>query len=139
MRSTIRADGVEVTKQMRERLDWICSKLEKMATGTNLDALHCDFVVSKASSDAKQDTFRSEITFFDGSGKPHHAVATARSPLIALDIAHDEIERTFFSGRIVERGKEKMRQINKVKEARKIARAKEPSWRVKPRGFGNEE
>ncbi|MBI5470245.1 hypothetical protein HY968_02890 [Candidatus Kaiserbacteria bacterium] len=96
MRTDIKTDGIEVTGQMRERLDWICSRLERMANARDPDALHCDIVVSRAVGSGDGVAFQAEIRFFDGSATTHEAKATAGDPLVALDIAHDEIERKYF-------------------------------------------
>ncbi|OGG52689.1 hypothetical protein A2851_00580 [Candidatus Kaiserbacteria bacterium RIFCSPHIGHO2_01_FULL_53_29] len=123
MRIDIKTDGIEVTQQMRERLDWICSKLEKMADAKDPDMLHCDFVVSKIEGKEGENEFRAEVTFFDGSGQAHRAIAIAESPLVALDTAHDKIEREFFQEQRIHRDKQKIKDFT-VRRAELIKKRK---------------
>jgi len=111
MRIDIKTDGVEVTKQMRERLDWICSKLEKMADAKDSDALYCDIVVSQVAGRTDEAEFQATIRFFDSSGEVHAAKATAGNPLVALDIAHDEIERKYFQEQRLKHEKQKIKGL----------------------------
>ena len=138
MRTDIKTDGVEVTQEMRERLDWICSKLEKMAHAKNPGALHCDFVVSKVTGSTDKAGFQASIRFFDGSGLTHEAKAAAGNPLAALDIAHDEIERTYFQEQRMKHEKQKIEDLKsrRAELAKKIA--EEPPRRKPERKFGDE-
>ena len=139
MRTNIKTDGVEVTKQMKERLDWICSKLEKMADAKDPDALHCEIVVSQVAGVTDEPEFQAEIRFFDSSGEVHTAKATAGNPLVALDIAHDEIERKYFQEQRGKHEKQKVRDLNsrRAELAKKVA--EEPPRRKAGRRFGDEE
>ena len=102
-----------MTGQMRERLDWICSKLEKMADAKDLDALHCDIVVSQVTGGTDENGFQADIRFFDSSGEIHATKATAGNPLVALDIAHDEIERKYFQEQRVKHEKQKIKDTTR--------------------------
>ena len=113
MRTDIKTDGIEVTRQMRERLDWICSKLEKMADAKDPDALHCDIVVSQVTGGTDENGFQADIRFFDSSGEIHATKATAGNPLVALDIAHDEIERKYFQEQRVKHEKQKIKDTTR--------------------------
>ena len=139
MRTDIKTDGIEVTEQMRERLDWICSKLEKMADAKDPEALHCDIVVSQVAGSTAGTEFQAEIRFFDSSGEVHAAKTTAGNPLVALDIAHDEIERKYFQGQRGKHEKQKVKDLNsrRAELAKKVA--EEPPRRKAGRGFGDEE
>src|SRR3989344_5919614 len=139
MRTDIKTYGIEVTRQMRERLDWICSKLEKMADAKDPDALHCDIVVSQVTGGTDENGFQADIRFFDSSGEIHATKATAGNPLVALDIAHDEIERKYFQEQRVKHEKQKIKEINsrRAELAKKVA--EEPPRRKAGRRFGDEE
>ena len=137
MRTDIKTNGIEVTRQMRERLDWICSKLEKMANAKDPDALHCEIVVTQAAGTTDEAEFQAEIKFFDGSGETHIAKATAGDPLVALDIAHDEIERKYFQGQRMKHEKQRIqgftdRRAEQIKEA--VEKAKKVAKEAPPRG-----
>ncbi len=114
MRTNIKADGIEVSKEMRARLDWICAKLLETADAKPgaSGALRCDFVVSKTGVSGGSE-FRAEITFFDAYGHAHSAVALADSPIAALDIAHDEIEQAFSREQRLHNEKQKVTDINR--------------------------
>lgn len=112
MRTNIKADDIEVTQLMRERLEWICSKLEKMADARNPGALYCDFAISKVERNGNENEFQAEIIFSDGSGHTHRAVATAGNPIVALDTAHDEIERKFFQAMRIQQEKQRVKDFH---------------------------
>jgi len=139
MRTNIKTDGIEVTPQMRERLEWICSKLEKMADAKNPDALHCDIIVSQVAGSTDEVEFQAEIRFFDSSGKIHAAKATAGNSLVALDIAHDEIEQKFFQEQRMRHEKQKIEDLNSRRAELAKRAAEEPPRRKAGRRFGDEE
>lgn len=141
MKRNIKTYGVEVTKQMQERLDWICTKLEKMTDTGSPDSSYCDIVVARNTSrESEADAYRAEIHFFYGSGETLRATTTAANPLIALDIAHDEIESTFFQIHRKSVGRRKIESLSAQRAAAKKKREDEPSWRVtKRRRFGDED
>ena len=144
MRIDIKTDGIEVTEQMKERLDWICSKLEKMADTKDPDQLHCDIVVSQTAGSTGDGEFVAKITFFDDSGVIREAKSAAENPLAALDIAHAEIERKYFQER---RAKQEKQRIKNFSNRRAILRKKAAEEKKKgaeeyePRrkGIGTEE
>ena len=129
MRTSIKTDGIEVTAQMKERLDWICSKLEKMADAKSRRALHCDIIVSQVAGSTDEGEFQVEIRFFDGSGMIHQAKAAAGNLLAALDIAHDEIERKYFEERRTKHEKQKIKDFN----SRRVELAKRASEEDAPK------
>ena len=139
MRTDIKTDGVDVTQEMRERLNWICSKLEKMAHARSPGALHCDFVVSKVTGSTNKAEFQANIRFFDGSGLIHEAKAAAGNPLAALDIAHDEIERTYFQEQRMKQEKQKIEDLNSRRAELAKRAAEEAPRRETGRRFGDEE
>ena len=138
MKVDIKTEGVEVTREMRERLDWICSKLEKMADAKDPSALHCEIVVSQAAGGTDEAEFQAEIRFFDSSGETHAAKATAGNPLVALDMAHDEIERKYFQEQRVKQEKQKVKDSNRRRAELKEKAAEEPPRREAGRRFGDE-
>ena len=110
-----------------------------MAHAKNLEALHCDFFVSKVTGSTNKVEFRASIRFFDSSGEIHTAKATAGNPLVALDIAHDEIERKYFQNQRMMRAKQKIKDSSSRRaELAKRASKGSPRRDMKRRRFGDE-
>ena len=139
MRTDIKTDGIEVTREMKERLAGTCSQLEKMANAKDPSALHCDIVVSQIAGSTGEAEFQAEIRFFDGSGLIHEAKAAAGNPLAALDIAHDEIERKYFQVQRMKHEKQKIKDLNSRHVELAKRAAEEAPRREAGRRFGDEE
>jgi len=146
MKMKIRAADVDLTSQMRQRIEWICEKLEKIIDPKERSTLECDVAIAQV-SDNDQGTrqFRAEI-YLTGSEIALDAFATAESAMVALDIAHDEIERKFLQRQRTTRRDQKVtgfahRQADKKKEIEenKKKEAEEERRPVKRRNFGDEE
>ena len=84
-----------------------------MADAKDPDALHCDIVVSQVTGGTDENGFQADIRFFDSSGEIHATKATAGNPLVALDIAHDEIERKYFQEQRVKHEKQKIKDTTR--------------------------
>lgn len=136
----ITATGMQLTSHMRQRIEWVCEKIENSLGARGL-ALLCDITAVKV----PDGEFRVEI-YLTGPEVALRAVTTAKSAMAAFDVAHDEIEREFFRTQGEERGKQKIRDFavqqvrsqKKAEEEKRVAREKEPPRRVKGRPFGEE-
>ena len=136
MKMRIRATGVKLTSEIRKRIEWICGKLEETANVPDPNVLQCDIEVTAVGHTPQEKRFRAEI-FFVSLRRSFRASAIAKSPMEALDMAHDEIERKFFEKRRGERDKQKISDFTasqalkqkQAEEEKKAAYAKEPSRR----------
>lgn len=138
----ITATGMLLTSGMRQRIEWVCKKIEKRLGVHNNGALLCDIALVKVSDEE----YRVAI-YLTGPEVALSAAATATSAISALDNAHDEVERTFFSKQGKERSKQRIRDFavrqalrkKKTEEEKRMKRKKEPPRRVKGRAFGEKE
>ena len=136
MKMKIKAIGVKLTPEIRKRIEWICEKLEETANVPNPDTLQCDIEVTAVGRTPQENRFRAEI-YFVSPGRSLRASAIAKSPMEALDMAHDEIERKFFEKQRGERDKQRISDFTasrtlkqkQVEEEKKAAYAKEPPRR----------
>lgn len=95
MKINIKATHTEITPVVRERVDTICERLERLADIPDPDALECDIEVGKITEHHRTgNVFRAEINF-TVAGKYFRAVAEGETEVAALNIAHDEIKRAF--------------------------------------------
>jgi len=136
MKMKIKAIGVKLTPEIRKRIEWICEKLEETANVPNPDTLQCDIEVTAVGRTPQENRFRAEI-YFVSPWRSLRASAIAKSPMEALDMAHDEIERKFFEKQRGERDKQRISDFTasrtlkqkQVEEEKKAAYAKEPPRR----------
>lgn len=137
----ITATGIQLTSRMRQRTEWVCEKIEKSLGARRRGAFTCDIALVKISDGE----FRVEI-YLTGPEVALRAAASAKSAMAALDIAHDEIERTFFRKQGEKRGRQKIRDFTvqqalrkkKAEEEKRIARENKSPRRVEERPFGEE-
>ncbi len=145
MKMKIKATDVELTSEMRQRVEWICEKLEKIMAPRERGTLECDVAIVQTSGDdhgTRQ--FRAEI-YLSGPEIALGAFATAESAMVALDIAHDEIERKFFQLQRTVRMDEKIKSFahkqavegEEIKAAKK-KKAEEDRWWIKRRKSSDE-
>ena len=136
MKMKVKATGVKLTSEIRKRIEWICEKLEETANVPDPDALRCDIEVTAVGRTPQEKRFRAEI-YFVSPWRNLRASAIAKSPMEALDIAHDEIERKFLEKQRGERDKQRISDFaasqrlkrKQAEEEKKAAHAKEPPRR----------
>lgn len=93
MKVNVKATHLTLTSLVRERIEKICARLEKVAHISDPDALECDIEVEKTTAHHRHgNVLRAEINFFV-AGKYFRAVARNETIAAALDAAYDEIKR----------------------------------------------
>ena len=93
MRINIKATHIELTVEIRERVDMICEKIEKIINIPDVDALKCDIEIGKITEHHRQgNIFRAEINLTI-IGDYLRAVGQGETIFSALDEAYDEIKR----------------------------------------------
>ncbi|OGG72794.1 ribosomal subunit interface protein [Candidatus Kaiserbacteria bacterium RIFCSPLOWO2_01_FULL_53_17] len=92
MKINIKATHMAVTPAVRERIERICARLEKLANNPDPDALQSDIEVAKVTRHHRKGNVYSAEINFTAAGKYFRAVAEGETAVAALDEAHDEIK-----------------------------------------------
>lgn len=95
MKISIKVTRTKITPAVRERIDKICERLERLANIPDSEALECDVEVEKMTAHhRKGNVYRAEVNF-TAAGRYFRAVAEGETVTAALDLAHDEIKHEF--------------------------------------------
>ena len=99
MRLNIKATHLELTPSIKQRIEGICAKLEKIVAVDGEDAVKCAVEIEKITEHHhKGNIFRAEINMTI-LGAYVRAVAEGETIFSALDDAHDEIKREITHGK----------------------------------------
>jgi len=116
MNITIKATQLELTDELRERIEEIGTKLEKLASVTDPSSLICEIEVGKTTAHHRHgNVFRAEINF-SIAGTFMRTEAEGETPRTALDAAYLEMKEKFTHSKQERQGR--MRRLGaRIKDA----------------------